>query len=569
MQIKAEQKWLFIVFVALAVVLVAGLGLRFPWPADEPRFAQVAREMLQSGQWLFPSRAGEYYPDKPPVFMWLIAVFYQLTGNLKVAFLLPSAFAGFLTAYMVYDLSKRLYDHKVAFTALLILIATPQFLIQAKTAQIDMTLCFFTTVGCYGMVRYFILGNGLRWLYLGASAMGLGIITKGVGFLPLLMFIPLLVWFRNYQTPHRPWNALVWLTPVIMLAVVALWLLPMLHIVDNSGSADLVSYKNNILFKQTAERYANAWHHIKPWYYYISQVMPFLWLPLFIMLLAGGRTTLDVIKQDKVVKTLFVWAILVVVFFSISAGKRAVYILPALPMLSIVGAVCWLRLTKMELGRWISQALWTIYVLLMVIAIILLSAFYFGLLDIPQKNLVYKPLFEQAYWPVVIASIVGVGFCIWQRKKDIFIQLSTLTIGAWLVTALLIWPAIDPYRTPEKIMKKVAQTLPQDSELGLVKFKEQLLMFVDRPVTQFSYLAPDKVQFERAWQWQAQQENRYILTSSEASLSCYTLKGAIHLGEAHRRQWYLLSDKQRLSTCPKPSVMKTYHYTPSSQIGFQ
>ena len=51
--------WLFV----LATVLIfSGLGLREPWPADEPRFAQIAKEMVETGQWFFPTRGGEYYP---------------------------------------------------------------------------------------------------------------------------------------------------------------------------------------------------------------------------------------------------------------------------------------------------------------------------------------------------------------------------------------------------------------------------------------------------------------------------------------------------------------------------
>ena len=95
--------------------------------------------------------------------------------------------------------------------------------------------------------------------------------------------------------------------------------------------------------------------------------MPVLWLPLFLMLLAGGRSTLEVIKSDRVAKVLFVWVLLVVAFFSISTGKRAVYILPALPMLAIVGAVCWQQIRTTEVGKWISQALWFLYLLLLIV----------------------------------------------------------------------------------------------------------------------------------------------------------------------------------------------------------
>ena len=86
-----HSNYTFWLFLLASVLIFIGLGLRDPWPADEPRFAQVAKEMVETGQWFFPARAGEYYPDKPPVFMWSIAFFFALFGSIKVAFLLPSA----------------------------------------------------------------------------------------------------------------------------------------------------------------------------------------------------------------------------------------------------------------------------------------------------------------------------------------------------------------------------------------------------------------------------------------------------------------------------------------------
>jgi 4-amino-4-deoxy-L-arabinose transferase-like glycosyltransferase len=61
---------------ALALFVATGLGLRDPWPADEPRFALVARDMVASGDWLFPRVGGDFYSDKPPVYFWLLAAAY-------------------------------------------------------------------------------------------------------------------------------------------------------------------------------------------------------------------------------------------------------------------------------------------------------------------------------------------------------------------------------------------------------------------------------------------------------------------------------------------------------------
>ena len=124
----------------LALLLFSsGLGLRDPWPADEPRYALVAKQMVESGDWLFPHRGQELYPDKPPLFMWVIAACLWLTGSLRVAFLLPSLLAGLLSVWLVYDLGARLWSNRIGFYAGLVLITIFQFTLQAKTAQIDAT----------------------------------------------------------------------------------------------------------------------------------------------------------------------------------------------------------------------------------------------------------------------------------------------------------------------------------------------------------------------------------------------------------------------------------------------
>ena len=174
---ERQSGWLLLLLAL--VVLGAGIALRDPWPADEPRFALIAKQMVESGQWLFPFRGGEVYPDKPPLFMWAIALFYQLTGSLRIAFLLPSLLAGLGTLGLVYDIARRLWDRKTAFRAGLLLLFTVQFTLQAKTAQIDALVTGFITLGLYGFLRFLLCGGGWRWYYLGWFAAGLGIITKG------------------------------------------------------------------------------------------------------------------------------------------------------------------------------------------------------------------------------------------------------------------------------------------------------------------------------------------------------------------------------------------------------
>ena len=63
-----------------------------------------------------------------------------------------------------------------------------------------------------------------------------------------------------------------------MLVAIGLWFVPMM--LATSAGGDLLAYRNEILFKQTVTRYADAWHHHEPVWYYLANVIPVLWLPL-------------------------------------------------------------------------------------------------------------------------------------------------------------------------------------------------------------------------------------------------------------------------------------------------
>jgi len=87
---RASREFWLLALMAL-LVLGAGLGMRDPWPSDEPRFALVAKQMVESGDWLFPHRGTELYSDKPPMLMWSQATLYTLIGDWRVAYSLAMA----------------------------------------------------------------------------------------------------------------------------------------------------------------------------------------------------------------------------------------------------------------------------------------------------------------------------------------------------------------------------------------------------------------------------------------------------------------------------------------------
>ena len=217
---SARDTWLF--WLVALLVLGAGLGLRDPWPADEPRFALVARQMVESGQWLFPMRGDALYPDKPPLFMWLQALAYELIGNWRVAFLLPSLLAALGTLWCVVDLGTRLWTRRVGLYAGWALLFALQFTWQAKRAQIDPLVTFFITLANYGLLRHVLHGPDWRMWMLGWAAAGLGTITKGVGILALLMLLPAgIAALRGWPVRQHARDLRWWLGPLAFLAACA------------------------------------------------------------------------------------------------------------------------------------------------------------------------------------------------------------------------------------------------------------------------------------------------------------------------------------------------------------
>jgi 4-amino-4-deoxy-L-arabinose transferase-like glycosyltransferase len=324
LQVRASDlAWVGLAFL---VLIFAGFGLRDPWPADEPRFAGVAFDMVRSGYWLIPHAGGDLYQDKPPLHFWMIAASHVVTGSTRAAFLLPSMLASLGTLLLVYDLGRRLHGREAGLAAALTLACCVQFVQVTRGAQIDATLIFFITLSLWALSRHLLLGSHLGLALLGGVAAGLGVIDKAVGFLALLL-LPLAWLLRRRDAGATAAGALRPAAVLTVLAgfigVIAAWLLPMLWHVQQVGTPELAAYRDELLFQQTVKRYTDAWHHIRPPYYYLVEVIPTLWLPLSALLLWLWRPWREDWRARRSATLLPLgFAVAVVLFFSLSTGTR-------------------------------------------------------------------------------------------------------------------------------------------------------------------------------------------------------------------------------------------------------
>jgi len=565
-QSSTQQLWLLL--SCAAILILTGLGLRDPWPADEPRFTLIAKEMVDSGQWFFPSRAGEYYPDKPPIFMWSIALFYQLTGSLNIAFLLPSALAGLLTLYLVADLGQKLWNAQTGLIAGWLLLFSLQFTLQAKTAQIDAMVCMLITAGCYGLLRFMLYDGWWRWYYLAWVAMGLGVITKGVGFLPALMLLPFALYRfvgpANTAIQPAPGNVWRWLLgPVLMLAAIGSWFFPMLVQVAQSADPLLQQYRDNILWKQTVTRYADSWHHIKPFWYYLVEVIPVFWLPLSLALPWLVPQWYRALKHwDGRVLLPLGWIILVLLFFAASPGKRGVYILPALPMLALISAP-YIQSHLQKVG--LQRLVWGTVALLSAVFSLLGLAGLFGL----KAATKLADKFDVAPWGFLATlGIAGLVVISLSRRQHRWLSWPLFISLLWLLYSSWGYQMLANVKTPKNIYQAMQTKVAADAELVLIDFAEQFVLFSPYPITHFGYHTPAKQQIAAAYQWQANHPKAVVLMDNQLlDGQCYDPAKAVHLGFAHRVDWVLLDQQARLASCDTPSAeLRSFHY-PSAHNG--
>ncbi|MFC6440259.1 ArnT family glycosyltransferase [Pseudobowmanella zhangzhouensis] len=549
--------------VAVAIVVIfAGMGMRAPWLADEPRFAQIAKEMVETGQWFFPARGGELYPDKPPVFMWTIALFYKLTGNLSLAFLLPSALCALLTIFLVYDLGKRLWSAQTGLIAAALLLLTLQFTLQSKTAQIDAMVCCWITLGCYGLMRHFCDGPNWRWYFIAWFFMGLGVITKGVGFLPLLMLIPFFA-MRKWRPQPREITGKPnwWLGPLFFLLAIGLWVVPMLLLVEQANNPAFDAYRDNILLKQTAKRYADSWHHIKPFWYYLVEVIPVFWLPLSMMIPWLIKPWWQAIKQgDRRIAVPLIWVMLVILFFSLSPGKRGVYMLPAVPMLALI---CAPYLQQLLSRAWPKRILWSIVLL---IAALLTLAGVLGLLDLHLMAKLNDQYPVRPWWMLVTLGTIGLIISVATYRKPANSWL-LFAPALWLIYSLWGYAVLQPVRTPVNVLQNLAKVHDVSRPVAMLDFREQFLLFSRWPTYHFGYHADHNLEYQQAWQWLQRYPDGVVLAPADLPLVCFDLSNATSLGNAHRRDYYALTINNALPSCAAPTDYREYYYLPTEQYG--
>ncbi len=486
----------------------------------EPLFAEAARQMTVTGDWITPFFNGETRFDKPILIYWLMAIAYKILGVNSWAVRLPSALSAFgLMGLVFYTLwsfgvvSPNQFQSKLdsnthqtrrywlcagigsALTAL-----NAVTIVWARIGSADLLL-----TGCIdGALLSFFIGYTqptkpklqARWYLVFYVLIALAILTKG----PVGIVLPGLIigafvlyignWREVWQEMRPVWGSVLILALALPWYVLVIW---------RNGWA----FINSFFGYHNLERFTSVVnHHSEPWYFYFLVVLvgfvPWsIYLPMAIARLKFWQRSYWRSSNRSTQLGLFAWFWFIGVFgfFTIAVTKLPHYVLPLMPAASILVALMWSNLIRVESNSSFPASpslLWSGWVNV-VFLLALAGVFFWSPHFIGYDPAIVNPrqLIEQSGLPVlgcVIWSLTAVAIAIflWHRRWGGVLMMNLLGFLAFLIfvfmpTGLLIDQGRQlPLRELSAIINKVEQP---GEPLVMIGFKKPSLVFyTQRPV---------------------------------------------------------------------------------------
>jgi 4-amino-4-deoxy-L-arabinose transferase-like glycosyltransferase len=312
-----------------AFLFFFGLGYFGLIGADEPRYAQVAREMLSRHDWITPTLGGKPWLEKPALYYWQAMLAYRLFGVSDWAARLPSAVDATLMVVAIYLFLRR-FRPGFQLDGALMTASAAGVIGFARAASMDMPLAAAFTIGLLAWYAWHESGRK-TYLALFYLFVGFGMLAKGP-VAPLLAAAVIIIFALAKGEYRLIWRTL-WIPGIVVFCAVALpW-----YVAVQVRNPEF--FRVFILEHNLARFGSNLYHHKEPFWYYVPVVLLGL-VPWTIFMLAAlvesvrgwwaeKRKFLQ--SEDALNAFLVIWLIVLVIFFSLSQSKLPGYIVPALP----------------------------------------------------------------------------------------------------------------------------------------------------------------------------------------------------------------------------------------------
>lgn len=335
---KRLYQLLFLVIIAFYFYGLGALPLLGP---DEPRYAQVAREMFLRGDLITPTLGGHTWFEKPALPYWLMIAAYKLLGVNEWSARLGSAVCGLLTIAAVAYVGRAVERtanvegtmdgaNGFGFWAVLVMASSLGLIVFSRAASFDIAITMTTAWALAFFAVYELKERRRAWLLVGFYVfVGVSLLAKGlVGIVIPFGVVGLYYLLRRSWPTRQGWLSLLWGVP-LALAVSAIWYGPVILLHGRT-------FINEFFIQHHFARYvSNKYHHPQPIYFYpaIILLLALPWAPFLIASLAKihrwawrGADNLSILRVFALA-----WLLIPIVFFSFSGSKLPGYILPSLP----------------------------------------------------------------------------------------------------------------------------------------------------------------------------------------------------------------------------------------------
>lgn len=469
-----NQTWWFdgfFITFSLGLLFFLFLGDRPLFVPDEGRYAEIAREMVVSGNYVTPHLDGIKYFEKPILFYWLCAAAIKFLGMTLWSVRSVNACLALLCCLLTYFTCRLLFDRRVGLLAAFILGTSSLYFVMAHMVSLDLTVTFFLTTGLY----CFLLGCerppgfSRRWLlWLAFAAAGCAVLTKGlIGIIFPMMIVGLWIAFT------RQWRLLTTLylpsSVIVFLLIVLPW-----HLLVMRANPEFFNF---YFIEQHFMRYAtmDVGHYQPAWFF-----LPTLLVSFFPWTCYLPQTLIRSIKNSWASRKelfLLLWAAIIFIFFSFSKSKLIPYILPVFPPIAI--------LTALYLNDLIERPRQQKHFLFLLMFILFISVIAFVFYQFPQKHALPSP--QTAALLLNLASFVLLamllGFFIVRAHTERWLMILISHTGLFLLLIIAALPAIDT-RTILPLAKVLQPMLqPHDEVITFNQYYQDLPFYLQRTVS--------------------------------------------------------------------------------------
>jgi 4-amino-4-deoxy-L-arabinose transferase-like glycosyltransferase len=320
--------------IAIAIVWFANLDVRKLQHPDEGRNAEIAREMVASGDWVTPRLNGIKYFEKPPLQYWLTAAAFRAFELDEWTARLPGALAGFLTILIVGYVGSIVASKTAGAYAALALAGCVWPFGIAHLVTLDALLTFWLTaaLGAFLLAQHWRADatRSRRWMLVAWAATAGGMMTKGL--VALVIPFATLVIHTLLTRDRTPWSRVELLRGLaLFLLLAAPW-----FVVVSARNPEFARFffihEHFERFLTTEHRRTGAW-----WYFLPMLAIGLLpWTGVFLWGLRRSWTEPVAAGSFAWTRFCLVWCAFVLVFFSISGSKLPSYILPIFPAAALV-----------------------------------------------------------------------------------------------------------------------------------------------------------------------------------------------------------------------------------------